>query len=75
MAMVTATTRVDSFSSPVVGFVHLRISSRTCRKNPRILLNQDCMAASVPFRSLRQVARQEGLEPPTDGFGDRYSTN
>jgi hypothetical protein len=19
--------------------------------------------------------RQEGLEPPTDGFGDRYSTN
>ena len=21
------------------------------------------------------VARQEGLEPPTDGFGDRYSTN
>jgi hypothetical protein len=20
-------------------------------------------------------ARQEGLEPPTDGFGDRYSTN
>jgi hypothetical protein len=21
------------------------------------------------------AARQEGLEPPTDGFGDRYSTN
>ncbi len=20
-------------------------------------------------------SRQEGLEPPTDGFGDRYSTN
>jgi hypothetical protein len=22
-----------------------------------------------------QRPRQEGLEPPTDGFGDRYSTN
>jgi hypothetical protein len=22
-----------------------------------------------------QKTRQEGLEPPTDGFGDRYSTN
>jgi hypothetical protein len=21
------------------------------------------------------TTRQEGLEPPTDGFGDRYSTN
>ena len=21
------------------------------------------------------ATRQEGLEPPTDGFGDRYSTN
>jgi hypothetical protein len=26
------------------------------------------------IRSLR-LARQEGLEPPTNGFGDRYSTN
>ena len=24
---------------------------------------------------LRRLARQEGLEPPTNGFGDRYSTN
>jgi hypothetical protein len=23
----------------------------------------------------RRLARQEGLEPPTNGFGDRYSTN
>ena len=23
----------------------------------------------------KKVAGQEGLEPPTDGFGDRYSTN
>jgi len=25
--------------------------------------------------SSQQSARQEGLEPPTGGFGDRYSTN
>jgi hypothetical protein len=25
--------------------------------------------------SLTQKPGQEGLEPPTDGFGDRYSTN
>jgi hypothetical protein len=26
-------------------------------------------------RSFTLVAGREGLEPPTDGFGDRYSTN
>ncbi len=25
--------------------------------------------------SLFYLAGEEGLEPPTDGFGDRYSTN
>jgi hypothetical protein len=29
-------------------------------------------SATPPFRRL---AGREGLEPPTDGFGDRYSTN
>jgi hypothetical protein len=31
----------------------------------------------VIIASLRDslATRQEGLEPPTDGFGDRYSTN
>ena len=27
------------------------------------------------FLALFQLAGREGLEPPTDGFGDRYSTN
>ena len=26
-------------------------------------------------RSIERLARQEGIEPPTNGFGDRYSTN
>jgi hypothetical protein len=32
-------------------------------------------AASLSLRCERRLARQEGLEPPTNGFGDRYSTN
>jgi hypothetical protein len=31
-------------------------------------------SAIQPF-NVALATRQEGLEPPTDGFGDRYSTN
>jgi hypothetical protein len=27
------------------------------------------------FELFSKPTRQEGLEPPTNGFGDRYSTN
>src|ERR1017187_2389485 len=30
---------------------------------------------SLSLRRLRRLARREGLEPPTNGFGDHYSTN
>ena len=29
----------------------------------------------LPHHSIPGMAGREGLEPPTDGFGDRYSTN
>jgi hypothetical protein len=32
-------------------------------------------ALTVQRFNVALAARQEGLEPPTDGFGDRYSTN
>ena len=31
--------------------------------------------SSNPFIQFARLAGREGLEPPTDGFGDRYSTN
>ena len=32
-------------------------------------------AALLSLRFERRLAGREGLEPPTNGFGDRYSTN
>jgi hypothetical protein len=32
-------------------------------------------ASAIQFFNAALTTRQEGLEPPTDGFGDRYSTN
>ena len=33
------------------------------------------ISASPKFSMFFLMAGREGLEPPTDGFGDRYSTN
>ena len=63
----TITTIVDSLSSALVGQVTFFISLTTSSKNPIIL-------SFISFTS-DNLARQEGLEPPTCGFGDRCSTN
>jgi hypothetical protein len=36
----------------------------------------EVQSSMLGVRCLQRFStRQEGLEPPTDGFGDRYSTN
>ena len=60
------TTRVDSLSWSRVGQETFFISATTSLKNFFIFLN---IGLNINF------AREEGLEPPTDGFGDRNSTN
>src|ERR1700680_4614388 len=42
-----------------------RNSSSACRKTSSFIIHPSSF----------QRSRQEGLEPPTGGFGDRYSTN
>ena len=40
------------------------------------LAKEDARAAERVFHlGFLKMAGAEGLEPPTDGFGDRYSTN
>jgi hypothetical protein len=62
----------------------LRISSRTSSMKPFVLVIKFIfpISSNSNYRHLLSyqssaflMARQEGLEPPTDGFGDRYSTN
>lgn len=36
---------------------------------------EDANTAERIFHLIKRVAGQEGIEPPTNGFGDRYSTN
>jgi hypothetical protein len=33
------------------------------------------LLSTINFQLSTSLARREGLEPPTNGFGDRYSTN
>ena len=63
----TRTTTVESRNSDFVGQVHFFNSSIISPKKIRVLRNG--------FFILEILAGAEGLEPPTDGFGDRYSTN
>ncbi len=68
IATAIMTTIVESFSSDRVGQVARFSSIMVSLKKIRILRNGF-------FMEKAKVAGQEGLEPPTDGFGDRYSTN
>ena len=63
----TNTTTVDSLSSRRVGQVAFFNSRMVSPQKIRILRN----GFFINF----YLAGQEGLEPPTDGFGDRNSTN
>ncbi len=63
-AMIT--TIVESLSSVQVGHVAFFSSVMVSPEKIRMLRKGFFM---------KKMAGQEGLEPPTDGFGDRYSTN
>ena len=61
------TTKVESRSSVRVGQVAFWSSPTISPRKMRVLLNGFFMG--------RNLAGAEGIEPPTNGFGDRYSTN
>ena len=61
------TTTVESRNSVQVGHEAFLSSSTISPKKIRVLRNG--------FFIKRKVAGAEGIEPPTNGFGDRYSTN
>ncbi len=63
----TITTIVESRSSVRVGQVAFFNSSIISTVKMRMLRNG--------FFILGKMAGAEGIEPPTNGFGDRYSTN
>ena len=65
------TTIVDSLSSSFLGHVTFFISLKISTKKFIILF----LMLSVFSILFCCIARQEGLEPPTCGFGDRCSTN
>ena len=67
MTAATITTMVESRSSGHVGQDAFFSSSTISPKNMRMLRKG--------FFISRKVAGAEGIEPPTNGFGDRYSTN
>jgi hypothetical protein len=58
---------VESRSSVGVGQVAFLSSSNISTTKMRVLLNGFFMGWNL--------AGAEGIEPPTNGFGDRYSTN
>ena len=64
--MVVNTTIVDPINSSRVDQVTFPISVRTSEKNPWTFL------IMLPYNN--QFSGQEGLEPPTSGFGDRRSS-
>ena len=64
MILRMMTSIVPPVSSFHVGHVTFNISERTSFK----YCNNFCMIAFVK-------TGLEGIEPPTNGFGDRYSTN
>ena len=66
MIAATMTTIVESNNSLRVGQVAFLSSSTISTKNIRVLRNGFFIG---------NVAGAEGIEPPTNGFGDRYSTN
>ena len=61
------TTIVESRSSDLVGQVAFFSSSIISPKKMRVLRNG--------FFMCKKLAGAEGIEPPTNGFGDRYSTD
>ena len=66
------TTTVESRSSVRVGQLAFWSSPTISPTKMRVLWNgffMDCCGKPS------EVAGAEGIEPPTNGFGDRYSTN
>ena len=63
----TNTTTVDSLSSRSVGQLAFFNSVKVSPQKILMLRNG--------FFMIIKLAGQEGIEPPTDGFGDRNSTN
>src|SRR5438270_12001444 len=68
------------FGEKVSDFAHLnskkRRTSNAQRPTPNyLLLNSMFSVRRSTFGVCGLFSRQAGLEPPTGGFGDRYSTN
>src|SRR5262245_8086215 len=53
--------------------LRLRLRLRTGSHRPNLVLI--LLLILIIIMILSGLAGREGLEPPTDGFGDRYSTN
>ncbi len=62
------TTIVESRNSVRVGQLAFLSSSIISTKKMRVLWNGF-------FKDCEEMTGAEGIEPPTNGFGDRYSTN
>src|SRR4051812_42405472 len=73
MTLVTRTTIVVPTTSSRVGKLTFRISVRTSDRNSFVLVHQFILGPRSSIHQKR-LAGQEGLEPPTLGFGDRCST-
>ncbi len=67
----TITTIVESLSSPRVGQLAFCNSPTSSLKKIRALRK----GLAIVWDWEEEVAGAEGIEPPTNGFGDRYSTN
>lgn len=67
ITQATITTTVESRSSVQVGHEAFLSSSTISPKKMRVLRKG--------FFISKKMAGAEGIEPPTNGFGDRYSTN
>src|SRR5438046_5258800 len=86
IAMMTTTVESDSslyflnpFSFGSQGQEAFWSSTFTSLKKFFVFVNMESVEALNNYYQYPQLniqrPRQEGLEPPTDGFGDRYSTN
>ncbi len=67
ITQATMTITVESRSSVQVGHEAFLSSSTISPKKMRVLRKG--------FFICKKMAGAEGIEPPTNGFGDRYSTN